>query len=525
MDNKYLYETIVKCTYTEILVPYLCEEGLLDMEDAQRATKVPEAFSRFLQSLPRTLLHSRFAECMKRSSAKHGHLGHQFIAAVLGDRQFADDNSMRLSDEYRKRIQGNMTALMDIDLPTLMPKLLHCNLITLKESEVLLPLVPNSSWSRTSTVFELVRILDSKGPTAYFLFVECLRNEEEHPPHKELYDLVCITEREVPDNGKRNIRLGKRKCAAGFQSRSELLPPLSKQRVPARLKIEEPLIGEEYDQRRLRFESYYHNGQWDLVEKESRKCTESGIPEQQVVGTLELALSWIFRRNKSKVLGLVKYAKSLCQVKTFSSNNGTILLARCEYYLSLLYRYLQDFHTAEDHVREARSILFEAESSAHEDKSFTYYCSAIIAAEQLTAKSPPCAFKRAESLFESAIDHAHCAGNLEVLVTHSRLQLARLYLGTTHTKFWTTQDKKMIEKSRQCLENLKLIYDSLDIRCKTIFHLNMSDLHQSCGEVNQAIDAAKQALRMALEVQLVLEIEAAEMRVKSLTHTTACVLT
>ncbi len=525
-----LCETILNSTDAELLVPCLCEEGLLDMKDGVRITEDQTLFREFLYSLQdRGLLRSTFAACVRKSCEKHRdrHLGHVYISALLEGRPFADGHTVALSDLYRKRIQENMTMLMNIDLRTLVPKLLECDIVTLKESELLLPFV-NPSWTRYSAVLKLVKILESKGPTAYFLFVECLKNMEDHPPHTELYKLV---HRDVDDDkpdGSQSLHhayLGKRKCADELSSSLENLVPLSKQRMPAKLKIEEPLVGEEYDRRRKMFESYYHNGQWDLVEEESRKCIASGIPEIQAIGVLESALSWIFRRNKHRVLGLVSHARSLCQQITLQSDNGTVLLARCEYYLSLLYRYLHDYRKAESHVREARSILFGTESQALEDKSFTYYCNATIVAEQLGPESPLHLFTNAERLFERAIDFAHCHGDLEILVIHSRLQLARLYLGTTHTRIWPTKDEQAINKSRQCLNSLKPAYGSLDTRCKALFHLDMSDLHHSCGEVREAIEAARHALRMAQEVELVLEIEAAEMRIKQLSHTTACVLT
>ena len=162
--------------------------------------------------------------------------------------------------------------------------------------------------------------------------------------------------------------------------------------------------------------------------------------------------------------------------------------------------------------------MFGVQSAALEDKSFTHYCTGNIIAECLTYKPTPSDFKQAEGEFGRAIDYALRAGNLGILVTHSRLQLARMYLSTTHTHVHPTADKDRIKKSSECLDDLMLTYDSLDQRCKSIFHLNQSDLYKSRSETELAVESAKLAQSIAESGDLPMEIEAAKIRIKMLSR-------
>ena len=308
------YESIVRYTDTDVIAPHLCKEGLLDLKNIERFTNDQEFCRSFLRSLDSKDLHVRFARCMRASSEEDRHLGHRYVSAILDGRgsQFADVHTINLSCAYRKRIVEKMTTFVQcIDVHSLSSHMIEVGLLSLDELSQL-----QRCDSRRKTIYKLFSMLDSKGPTAYFLFAQCLKRENEHPPHKQLYHLISANQDH--DITQWHVCLGNRK-------RDELMLR------PNKLTIQEPLIGEEYDQRRRRFESYYHNGQWDMVEKEAAKCKESSIPEIQVIGLLESALSWIFRRCESEVLTLTEEARKMCLSIITHSDNGTILTARCEY--------------------------------------------------------------------------------------------------------------------------------------------------------------------------------------------------
>ena len=503
--------SVVKYANPSVLSPCLCQKRLLDPQDLEKVHSLSchkrrkRFMKRFIDSL-RTKgsdAYSRFARCIEESATSDRHLGHKYIASLIQGREFTDDHTIGLSADYRERFLNCMPDMaMGINLPSLLPHMAKYELLTLEESEIF-----NGTTNVTPMI--LFSVLETKGPTAHFLFAQCLREETTHPRHRELYCLIL--EEAESDKFEGDHRTTKRKNSTNPTVEfSDFAPPSPKRRVPEGLKMEEHLTGEEYDQRRCRFESYYHNGLWKKVDEEATKCKDSEIPEVQTIGLLETALSWIFRRNESNVLCLVGQARSICE--RIMNNNSIFLQGRCEYLLALLYRYLKDYRKAKSHVREARSILFDVEPG--EDKSFALYCDGTIAAECLTDESSAHEVCKVECLFERAIDHAKSCENMDILVTHSHLQLARMYLGTTHTRLKLTEDKRRIERARDCIKTLQHSYECLDLRCKSLFHLSQSDLHRSSGEVQLATESARQALFLGNEGNLPMEIEAAEIRLR-----------
>jgi len=493
---------IIQCVDLCILSPYLCQKRLLDPQDLEEVfsrLKQKRVMESFIDSLhtkgPDS--YSRFAQCIRESASSDRHLGHKYMTSLIQGRAFTDNHTICLSAGYRERVLNCMPDMVNgINLPSLLPYMTKYELLTLQESNDV-------------TTLTLFSILDTKGPTAYFLFAKCLHEETSHPRHRELYCLI----QEEADKLEGEQRTTKRKNSTNPTDKfSDLTPPSPKRRVPEGLKMGEHLTGEEYNQRRFCFESYYHNGLWKKVDEEAMKCKDSKIPEIQAIGLLETALSWIFRRNESNVLHLIGQARSICQ--RIVNNNSIFLQGRCEYLLALLYRYLKDYKKAKSHVSEARSILFGVQPG--EDTSFAFYCNGTITAECLASESSTHEVGKVECLFEQAIDHAKSCENMDILITHSHLQLTQMYLGTTHTQLQVTEDKGRIRRARDCIETLKRSYEHLDLRCKSLFHLSQSDLHRSSGEVHQAIESARQALYLASQGELPMEIEAAEIRLRHL---------
>ena len=496
MWQKAVRDAIVRYSDPRALASHLCQKGLLDMKDLDfRSLTGPKDSEEFMVKFIDTLpakgpdAYSRFEQCIKDS---HDHLGHHYIKSLLEGWHFADDHIIRLSAEYRKRLTKHMPEMTEgVNLQSLLPHMVKQKLLTLKEVESL----------GSVEVMILFSVLETKGPTAHYLFAQCLHDETNHPRHKELYHLL----QDADDSGEQHPRKRENNSKSTAQ---HLTPPSPKRKTPGVLCIEEHLTGEEYTQRRQRFESYYHNGHWDKVDEEARKCKASNILEIQAIGLLETALSWIFRSNKKNTVQLIKEAKTICQ--RIENNNSTFLQGRCEYLLSLLYRYRKKYKKAKRHIKEARCILCDVEPG--EDKSFANYCDGVIAAECLSEDSSPHEVEKVQRLFERAIDYATYSENVDTLVIHSYLQLVWLHLGTTHTQLEVTEDKGRIKRARDCLETLECRYEHLDVRCRSLFHLSQSDLHRSCGEVQQAIESVTQAEHLATEGDFPMEIEAAEIR-------------
>lgn len=281
-------------------------------------------------------------------------------------------------------------------------------------------------------------------------------------------------------------------------------------RGPKPLEPDSSLSGRKYNERRLRFECYYHNGEWDKVKDEADKCMKSKHLDVRVIGLLEMALSWIFHSNKDySPIRCIEEAQLVCQ--TITGNNKFFLLGRCEYLLSLHFRYQKDCDNAQKHIEKAKCYLFDV--APGEDKSFAYYCHATLVAECLSDESPSDKLKEVEYLFEKARENARFA-DLDILVVYSDLQLSRFYIGTTHTKLTFTKDKDRLSMARNCLTRVEEQLNELDLRRKSLFYLNMADWSYSSGDVDYAIVYAQKASQLAKDGGLPLEIEAAEMRIK-----------
>ena len=151
-----------------------------------------------------------------------------------------------------------------------------------------------------------------------------------------------------------------------------------------------------------------------------------------------------------------------------------------------------------------------------EDKAFAQYCYAIVLAEEsYISQFGRRTFEDVLSELHKSVEYAKRTEDMEILVTHSQLQLSRLYLGTTHTQLAVTYDHKRIEQSDQCLKALKvkLENDELDMRCQSLYFLNKCDHHRSCLETDTAKEAAEEALELATRASLPIEIEAARRRI------------
>ena len=175
-----------------------------------------------------------------------------------------------------------MTRVVELlDVKWLLPHLLEKSLVTTDEATSLL-----SDCKTRSVTLTLFRVLDSKGPTAYSLLVKCISDDKEHMGHKELHKLIT-------------------------EKQQSLTPTSPRQAKPAELATDSLLSCQEYHDRRHEFEQYYHSGQWDKVHRLAQECMKSSAIEVQVIGHLELALSYIFRLNESEVLHHVSEAEAI----------------------------------------------------------------------------------------------------------------------------------------------------------------------------------------------------------------------
>lgn len=478
LPEKY-WDDIKRCLNIPELAPTLIERGLLLIGDPVENTPDfrAEFVSKVRQGGKKTF--GQFSSCF--DADHYEHMGHAYIACLLHNRPYADERTIRLSSQYKEIFSRNMTRVVELlNVNCLKPQMVEKGLITSDEVKCF----HNNDKRETLKLFN---IIESKGPTAFFLLVECIGHDKEHKGHKELHSLIL--EKQI------------------------VLSPSPKRAKPAELTTEGPLSDQEYHDRRHKFEGYYHSGQWGNVQSLAEECMESSVLEVQSIGHLELALSYIFRLKEEEVLHNVSNAEAIC--KTIENSNRTFLSGRCKYLLALLYHYLENPVKANQYINEAKGILFHVEVA--EDKSFAMYCDAIISAATLTDKSSQYEFTEVTHKFEIALNYSLHTYDMDILVIYSFLRLSRLYLGTTVTKVGSHADEQRIQQTKDCQEKLKnSYYDEMDERCKGLYYLNECDLCMATGETDLAVKSAKQAEGLAQLSGCPLDIQAVQVRLKAL---------
>ena len=371
------------------------EEGLLEDEDL--AVDLGAPFREFskqkdrLTYLKRIFVDKRkfeqFRRCIKKIFQKPGgHLGHNYIYTLLYSTKskFAQESSIRMSQILHERIERNVYTLIRCIKPSLLyQQMFQKRLLTEAEFERF----SNSNLTDIESNERVFALLKTKGPTAHLLFTQCLsETDESYECHREV---ITLLNRSYADE-----------CISPEQ-------PLTLIQVPSYLK------GKDYHERRKRFEACYHNGNWAALEEESKKCTDSNIPEIMAIGYLELALGWIFQLNEPEVKKNLKLAH---HVITTMVKNPAILYARHEYLHALLLRYLKQYPEASKKAESAMMILTLFDVG--EDKAFAQYCFATSFVETLTPWCSDEEFCKAQTMLVTAIDYSRKAVDMEILYSH-----------------------------------------------------------------------------------------------------------
>ena len=317
------WKTIEKCVNFVELAPTLVERCLLPLGNRVDNTYTYRSeFIRRVRENEETFVD--FASCFD-TGERYDHLGHDYLACLLHGRFFAPEKLIKLSDHYEEVIARNMTKIVrGVNLKELKAHLLEKRLLTFDEA-------CSFTSDGMEVIFRLFEILASKGPTAYVLFVECLRDEKEHVGHMELFSLIT--------------------------GQQPLFSPNPAK--PCELACGKELSSPEYHERRHGFEKYYHSGQWKECEILAKECMTSIITEDKVIGHLELALSYVFRVGEEQVVYHVQVAEVLC--KGIVNSNRTFFSGRCKYLLALLHYYKDQYAQAKKYISEAKDILFAVE--------------------------------------------------------------------------------------------------------------------------------------------------------------------
>lgn len=515
-------QDILRYLNHEEIVTHLREEELLTDEEAEHfaafdndPSAVHEMKNDFLlkaveaKRLHQDITRKKFIVCLKR---EFQHLGHyQYLAGLLereynvcshNDKHIFTDiynpDRVLIDKELNERINKNQTFLKDIDFRTLVPVMRSKHLLTDTEQEALMGNEAHQCQSQDWKVTRLIHILNHKVPTAHIMFLDCLREETQHPTHKEFYERLSycmpayLDDTDPVEKDSVNSLVGKkRKLNTCIISRNELQPSKMK---PKCLEMEGILAGNEYKRIMLKFQTWHHNGNWQAIDQQMEKYKQkANFPaELMIVALLETAISYTFRQDKEMVIKCVEDARALTLDSVKSGSNVQILEGRCEHVLTCLYRYRCQYEEASRHAVNSRSLLLDVKPG--EDTSFARYCSACIALECHVGNKRISGFSTApatiEHDFKAAISHArsHEIG-MDVVESHSYIRLAQLYLHSQHFNgSQHTPDFKSLESARVCLEDAaKCLEHITSRRTRVLYHILKFDLHFLRNEPNEAL--------------------------------------
>ena len=107
-------------------------------------------------------LYVKFLESVQSETT---HLGHGYVEALLQGTYYCSDEDLHKAADIRRKVESNLSRMMDIDLPSLVPFLCSQFLLTKDEKTLL----TTKSEVQNQNVLQFFDILDTKGPLAYTL--------------------------------------------------------------------------------------------------------------------------------------------------------------------------------------------------------------------------------------------------------------------------------------------------------------------------------------------------------------------
>ena len=489
------FKAISECLNYEELVPLLCEgseeTAVLSIGESQSfldsSVNRPDKAAQLSQKLE-SKSYSVLLDCLYKEEE---HLGHSFICDLLEGRQHASEKDIIYSKTVKGAMKKKLTAFTKGLSPNeLIPHMMEHKLLTTSEAEQL--------YGTTSSIkqnISLLRILDTKGPLGHSLFAKCLQNEDSHVTHGQLYDLI---------HKDMDYSLIPTRCSVKYvyeEIHVDSVTALCK-RDPSRISLQGVLTGEEYDKIIYTFQTCQYNGAWAKMEAEASKYLKEGIPcELQVTALLEKAMGLIFRKQNDEPFRLISKARDKC--KQVQGDNHTFLEGRCEYVLSVLYRYSKQYDKAKEHAENALRILFSVERG--HDTAFACLIYAALLVVSGGSKT------EAKHHLAAAISDAksHSTGT-NLVVPHSYMRLAQILIKSVHSSNGRVQDNdsiRTIREAEECLRNVDPA--SLSVRSRCRLHLTESSLFR-CKEMRpQSKCAAENCLDLATRHHLTTEIEAA----------------
>ena len=499
------------------ILPVLSENGLIESEDrdellSRYKTSRDESFQYLRRQLSAKGTHvwANFCRCLRHQHAQV-HLGHEHIADLLEGKEFSPHEKAQRerSAQIRETMRKNETRLqLLLNLSALVPHLKKYSLVTLSELDYL----SRGHMEPSETIQQFLRILDTKGGTAHCLFLQCLAEENTHPGHAEIKDVLTKALGEEKQGKSPFSTTNPQSGISSDYCDDQLQLVVKIPRTPHRIKLRGVLGNRQYVERMRELQFHRYHGHWDKFNSIIRRLVKNKSIDLKVFGMLAKAVASIMEGNTDKTMQLVDQAESLCNAGKLQHSNGTIMQGRCLYIRSAVYRHKKDYDKAKEYLDYSKQVLLSANIEPGEDTASIYYHTGTLALDcQLEDK------KDAIEAFTNAVSHAERNDSgLPLIGWHSRVFSAFLFMGSTHNNFGQTEPSVAYLKEAENILPGEPEVEDLPERTKALCFIAKCDVRRWQGNIKHAIAHAQRALGIAASCGFVFEEKYARNRLELL---------
>ena len=445
----------------------------------------------------------RFVQCLE---SEHDHLGHAFVAKRLLGTGLSDEMMKEMDTSYKYMMQCRRNAKRlrsDIDCHTLVPHLQAEQLLTGDEVQQL----SLESMTRQKKNSLLLALLETKGPTAHMIFVQCLEKDDENPSHQELLQqLFDAAGEEVQCDGSGV----KRKAIVQLVSEHTCKVPKF---TPKQTMASGVIVSQRYLNIVKEVHEFQYNGNSEAAITKVETYRLSGQTELYVALMCRNWYAYVTCKSPQQIEGMAEEAKKL--LASVDGDNRHVLESRCEWMLSKYYYYKNNKEKSEQHIDRSMVIQGTYHVAQGEDTLLTHYGKACVLLEKLAEQWSPELAGEAEHLIENANDSAMESGDFGVYLSHHQLRLAQLCLHSSSTHPGVCSDPKTLERAASIIDSIDM--KSLSQRTKCLLYIIKSDYHRNIAECSEAMKCAKEAHRIAASSGFMTELDSVSRRFEALT--------
>lgn len=500
------HEEIIACLNPLELWSYLANYKLLSSRDKDvllmdkpREDKVRHIL-KVLEKTDTEDPYTKFVKCLhdevQQKESGGYHVGHEYLLAIIKGEPYASEEKLAASITSKTCIMDHIGDLQNIDITSLVLVMYAHNLLTVEEKNML-PKIDGKE-----AIFKLLQILDTKGPLAHALFIQCLGEEKSQPAHRELHEKIISRKR--PHNHGENVDIV---CSVP-------------KKHPQRLRIEKPFCGKVFSEFMASIHKCYLNGSWKKMESLAQNfILQNDDPQLNVMAIIVKGYSFSYRKGMGKkALECSQEAMSVLEENKINGSNHCFLLARCKHIKATIHRYLGQEDQSLKENEEALDVLHDCEPG--DDASLLMYaiaCAKLDMLGKMQHNIPPL---REISVIDAYLGFCvkHCRESTAGLCASEArclIRLAQFSLGTTTDgKCWTQASESDINKAESCLKQVDV--SSISCRCQALYYVIESDLFRSMNDTTNAIKSTEKALKIAEENQLGTEQRYAKSRLEAL---------